>query len=135
MLTKQEEKRLDREHRRHRNLFIGMLVALAIAAAGAAYILSQPVTPKPDIVTLDEDQSYTFKNTSLLAGGYYLRYVKWSENRLVFRYLSNDDRNVFHVAAKPGTSFTVNHHRVEVESVKDVIHTIRLRITPIDPSN
>lgn len=131
MLTPQEEKTLEREHRRYRHLFIGMVLALILAAAGAAYILSQPVAPKPDVVTLDENESYTFKNTSLLAGGYYLDYVKWSEDRLVFRYLSNDDRTVFHVAAKPGTSFTVNKHRVEVESVKDVIHTIRLRITPI----
>lgn len=131
MLTPQEEKLLEREDRRYRNLFLGMLLALILAVAGAAYILSQPVDLKPDVVTLDEDESYTFKNTSLLTGGYYLRYVKWSEDRLVFRYLSDDDRNVFHVAAKPGTSFVVNKHRVEVESVEDVIHTIRLRITPI----
>lgn len=131
MLTPQEEKMLDREHRGYRIVFTGMFVTLIIAIAIAAYILSKPAIPEPDVVTLDEDQSYTFKNTSLLTGSYYLRYVKWSEDRLVFRYLSNDDRNVFHVAAKPGTSFVVNKHRIEVESVKDVIHTIRLRITPI----
>lgn len=130
MLTPEEAKRLEREHRVKWLVALIAFVTLMFAAGLLAYALVGP-EPQVDTVTLNEDESYTFDNTSLISGGFYLKYVKWSEDRLVFRYLSNNDRNVFHVAAKPGTTFIVNKRVVKVESVTDVIHTIRLTITPI----